>query len=108
MRWFRRRAKPTADARSPEPTPTPEPTPVPTPLASTPEEAGLTPRQAEILDFGWEVMKSQGHPHIFLWLAADGWEGGHEIRAYPHGPGSIAVRIKPWEALVLPPNTLTN
>jgi len=47
-------------------------------------------------------------PHIFLWLAEDGWEGGHEIRAYPHGRGQIAVRIKPWEALILPPNTLTN
>lgn len=53
-------------------------------------------------------MKSQGHPHIFLWLAEDGWEGGHEIQARPYGNGQVAVRIKPWEALILPLNTTTN
>lgn len=61
----------------------------------------MTPRQAWILDFGWEVMKHQNTAHLFLWLAADGWQGGNELLAWQHGPGQVAVKIKPWETLVL-------
>jgi hypothetical protein len=64
---------------------------------------GMTPRQEKILDFGWEIMKYQNTAHIFLWLAADGWRGGNEITAWQHGPGQIAVKIKPWEVLGITP-----
>lgn len=66
-----------------------------------PFEQQMTPRQTEILDFGWEIMKHQNAAHLYLWLAEDGWRGGHELMAWQHGPGQVAVKIKPWETLVL-------
>lgn len=103
------RAQPKRDAQSPTPDSPPKAThvgPGGSPATSA-EEAGLSERQAWILDFGWEIMKANTMPHIFLWLAEDGWQGGHEIRAEPYD-GQVAVRIKPWETLILPPNTTTN
>ena len=75
----------------------------------------LTPRQREILDFGWEIMKSYGEssplpgipPQIFLWLEEDGWEGGHTITAEHHNGTHVAVRVVPWETLrLLVPTTM--
>ena len=37
----------------------------------------MTPRQEAILNLGWDVMKHQNCAHLFIWLAADGWEGGN-------------------------------
>lgn len=68
---------------------------------SGPFDTPMTPRQAAILDFGWDVMKHANTAHMFLWLAEDGWQGGHELLAWQHGPGQVAVKIKPWETLVL-------
>jgi len=61
----------------------------------------MTPETAATLDIGWEVMKHQGVAHLFIWLEKDGWEGGHELLAWQHGPGQVAVKIKPWERLHL-------
>lgn len=61
----------------------------------------MTERQEEILDLGWELMKYAHSPSMFLWLAEDGWQGGHQLTAVPHGPGQVQVKIKPWETLVL-------
>lgn len=81
----------------------------PQPLTSpNPFDTPMSPRQSEILDLGWEVMKHQGVAHVFLWLAEDGWQGGHEILAWRHGPGVVAVKIKPWETLYLVSPTTLN
>lgn len=110
MRWpwsRARRAKPEATAhRRDSPPQATHVAPDLIPVMSA-AEAGLTPRQERILDLGWEIMKANSMPHIYLWLAEDGWQGGHEILAIPF-EGQVAVRIKPWETLILPPNTTTN
>lgn len=67
----------------------------------SPFDTPLTPRQKQIVDIGWEVMKHVDSPHVFLWLEEDGWEGGHELNAWQHSPGVAAIKIKPWPTLVL-------
>lgn len=71
------------------------------PLLPSPFDVEMTPRMKDQLAFGFEVMKVMHSDHIFLWLAEDGWQSGSELRAWQHSPTHVAVRIKPWEALVL-------
>ena len=58
-------------------------------------------RQAEILDFGWEVMKYMKAPNVALWLAEDGWRGGTTIEASLHDGTQAQLVLKNWEDLVL-------
>lgn len=61
----------------------------------------MTPRQEHAIDVGWEIMKIVRAPHIFLWLAEDGWEGGSELMARRESPGNVAVSLLPHERLIL-------
>ena len=61
-------------------------------------------RQAEVLDFGWEVMKYMSSPTIALWLADDGWDGGVTIQATrdpDDPPKTVRVALKNWDTLVI-------
>ena len=71
------------------------------PQPAYPFDEPMSPRQEAILNLGWDVMKHQNVAHLFIWLAADGWQGGNEITAWQHAPGQVAVKIKPWETLHL-------
>ncbi len=56
----------------------------------------------QILDFGWEVMKHMEAPHIFLWLASEGWVGASEVYATRADPENVKVQLKFWPTAVLP------
>lgn len=67
-----------------------------------------TPRQREILDFGWQLAQAYYPqapglvpPAIYLWLAEDGWLGGSTVMIERHDAATMAVTVKTWEALHL-------
>ena len=65
-------------------------------------------RQAEVLDFGWEVMKYMKAPTIALWLADDGWDGGVTMLAERVDGKNVAVSLKAWPNLYIQPDNNPN
>ncbi len=57
----------------------------------------------EVIDIGFTLVKQYRVPHIFLWLAEEGWQGGYEISVRRPDPAvkKVEVTALPWHDLIL-------
>jgi len=66
----------------------------------------LTPRQEEVIDFGWEMCKIHKAPGLVIWFAEEGWHECWQISAEKRTDG-IAVKAKLFdEGIIFPPSPI--
>jgi hypothetical protein len=54
-----------------------------------------------ICNLGYEQMKLFVRPHVYLWLASEGWEKCFEIEAVPlpdEGEKAIGLHLTSWKS----------
>lgn len=68
---------------------------------------GLT--KTQICNLGYEQMKLFVKPHVFLWLASEGWEKCFEVTAVPLPESQeIGLHMIGWKAGTLLPDVSLN